>query len=599
MARNLNIGPGLSLSAEEFVEARTAILGQSGRGKSGLLKRIEEELVRLDLPFVAFDPAGVAWGIRSSADGKGPGLPCLVIGGKHGDLPLNRKAGAEVATAIVEANVSVIIDFSDEPKAAYREFLRDFCDRLYAVSAESKSPRLVIIDEAKEVVPQVIRPDLAPTYDAVERLVRQGRNRGIGVCLVSQRAATVNKDVLTQCGSLFVFGLVGTPDRKAVREWVSAWGSDEQLAKFEAGLAALERREAWFWSPQEFGKFQRVRVGDFATFHPDRTHLRREGLLRIIPATADISTVIGKLGVVMEKLREAKADVASVPVLRARIRELERSLAAPKPPSGPTKAETAAIIRSAVAPLRRENDDLRKALVRANVTILRVVSDGRGFWERLANIVPVPLPVAVAGSAAGPVPKRGDGEQRDESVSSVHLPVAPKATATSSPEDGDARPRPTGGALRMLRVLSALHPKALERTDLAVLAEIGPYTGTFSDYLSMLRRAGYLEDAPSGRIMASDVGCSYFEARPVVPLAEEVAESAKRRVSGGARRMLAELIAQYPGSMPRAELADRAGIAVASGTFSDYLSLLRRLGFIEDGDDRSIVARGVLTMDGI
>src|SRR5574340_241934 len=274
--KRLRIGRGLSLDATEFIESKAFVVGQSGRGKSGLLKVIEEGLVKSKLPFVVFDPAGVAWGIRSSKDGKGPGLPILVIGGPHGDVRLDRRAGAQTARALVEANVSAIIDFSEEPKAAYREFLIDFCETLYAINDTS---RLVVIDEAKEVVPQQIRPDQTRAFDAVERRVRQGRNKGIGVLLVSQRMATVNKDVVTQCGTLFVFGLVGKPDHKTLHDWVDEWSTEESLATFEDGLAALKPRECWIWSPQQFGLFQRTYVREFETLHPDRTHLRKMGLL--------------------------------------------------------------------------------------------------------------------------------------------------------------------------------------------------------------------------------------------------------------------------------------------------------------------------------
>src|SRR5574340_193591 len=311
--KRLRIGRGLSLDATEFIESKAFVVGQSGRGKSGLLKVIEEGLVKSKLPFVVFDPAGVAWGIRSSKDGKGPGLPILVIGGPHGDVRLDRRAGAQTARALVEANVSAIIDFSEEPKAAYREFLIDFCETLYAINDTS---RLVVIDEAKEVVPQQIRPDQTRAFDAVERLVRQGRNKGIGVLLVSQRMATVNKDVVTQCGTLFVFGLVGKPDHKTLHDWVDEWSTEESLATFEDGLAALKPRECWIWSPQQFGLFQRTYVREFETLHPDRTHLRKMGLLTSKPVTTDVSGIVSKLSGALEALGKTKDEKTTIAKLQ-------------------------------------------------------------------------------------------------------------------------------------------------------------------------------------------------------------------------------------------------------------------------------------------
>lgn len=574
---SIRLGEGLDLPAEQFVESKGAIIGQSGRGKSGLLKVIQEELVKNELPFVVFDPAGVAWGLRSSLDGKGPGLPCLVIGGSHGDLPLNRKAGAEVAVAIVDANVSVIIDFSDEPKAAYREFVRDFSQQLYAASAHSTSPRLVLIDEAKEVVPQMIRPDMTQTYDAVERLVRQGRNRGIGVVLASQRAATVNKDVLTQCGWLAVFGLVGKQDRKALQEWVSAKGTEEQLEKFEKSLAGLERRECWFWSPEEFRKFQKVRVRDFETFHPDRTHLRREGLLQVQPSTIDVSSVVGKLGVTFARIKEERIDLSDAKRLRLEVERLKRELDNERA-STRSPAVGSAEIRRKVAEAEKPLRDELSRLSQENRARANVIGKVRKVSEMLVAALGGEL---LPGSAPAP-PIRTESPPRQV----IELKVRDQS------ETAEGVARPTGGALRMLHALVTRHPESLRRDDLGVLGEIAPNSGTFTDYLSLLRRNGFIQELSDGSIAASPAGQAYVgEADRLT--ADRVQSSALSRVSGGARRMLERLIQVYPSSLTRQELAERSQISPGSGTFSDYLSMLRRLGFVES-EGQEVRAREVL-----
>lgn len=564
-----------SLPAADFVEGRYGVIGQSGRGKSGLLKVIEEELTRLHLPFVVFDPAGIAWGLRSSADAKSPGLPILVIGGEHGDLPLNRHAGAEVAEAIVKANVSAIIDFSQEPKAAYRQFLADFCHRLYAIN---NSPRLVIIDEAKEVLPQSVRNDQAVAYDAVERLIRQGRNRAIGVIIVSQRAATVNKDALTQCGTLVVFGLVGAPDRKALKEWVEAWATRKQLAEFEAGLASLERRDCYVWSPQDFGIFQKIRVREFHTLHPDKTHLRRAGLLQVRPSTTDVSAIVESLGTQLSTIKAERAELADVPKLRSQVtrltRELEAERAKPRATAA-SKAELDRAVREATEPLKGQV----AGLTRESVAGRKVIEEARMHLERAARTLGSPL----TAETTPMLPQRPQA-----SPLAVTRPrIEPRAQLKAGAE-GEERelPTPTGGALRMLRVLASIHPESVSRTNLGAMAEIAPNSGTFSDYLSLLRRAELAEDLTGGSVRATDAGLAYFAQRPDRLTQEELANSARGRVSGGARRMMDVLLAEYPGSITRQELGERAGIAPNSGTFSDYLSMLRRLGLVKvEGSD--------------
>jgi hypothetical protein len=299
MSGELLIGEGFSLPAEDTLEAAIGIIGKRGRGKSGLVKVLMEELVRVGLPFVAFDPVGIMWGIRTSLDGLGPGLPVLVVGGKHGDLPLDRGAGARIAKAIIDANCSAVLDFSEEPKHVYREFVRDFSHELYRLN---DTPRLVILEEAPELLPQRLRPDMTQVFEAVERLVSRGRNKGLGVILVSQRAATVNKDVLTQVDALFVMGLTAPQDQKALAEWVEDRADPSRSEEFFRSIAALHQQEAFFWSPEAFGgSFRRVHVRNFQTFHPDKTHLRRAGLLNVRAVMTDVASMA-------EQVRAALAD---------------------------------------------------------------------------------------------------------------------------------------------------------------------------------------------------------------------------------------------------------------------------------------------------
>lgn len=42
------------------------------------------------------DPIGVWWGLRSAADGS-EGLPLVIFGGDHADLPLTEPTGARLA----------------------------------------------------------------------------------------------------------------------------------------------------------------------------------------------------------------------------------------------------------------------------------------------------------------------------------------------------------------------------------------------------------------------------------------------------------------------------------------------------------------------
>ena len=111
MKQGLHLAEDLTLPID-FVTKTAAILAQRRKGKTYTASVIAEELVASKLPFVALDPTGAWYGLRASADGKSEGLPVVVLGGQHGDVPLERTGGRLIADLVVEEPGYYVIDFS-------------------------------------------------------------------------------------------------------------------------------------------------------------------------------------------------------------------------------------------------------------------------------------------------------------------------------------------------------------------------------------------------------------------------------------------------------------------------------------------------------
>jgi hypothetical protein len=244
-----------------------AILAKRGAGKTYTAGVMAEEFSKNPIPFVVFDPIDVWWGLRLSADGKGKGLPIVVFGLDHADIPLTRDMGRQIAQAIVQENISCVISTFGMPKAAMRHLIAEFADELLNIN---NTPRHVFIEEAHEFVPQRVMGAMAKTFPAVEALVVMGRNRGIGVTLINQRAATINKDVLTQLDTLLAFRNVSPQDRKALKDWVEYHAAEGDFETFMASLPSLPTGEGWIWSPEFLGIFKKINIRKRETFHPDR-----------------------------------------------------------------------------------------------------------------------------------------------------------------------------------------------------------------------------------------------------------------------------------------------------------------------------------------
>lgn len=171
---NLNIGKlvsgGSFVLPEEALVETFFIGGIRGSGKTTAVAVMCEEFCKIGLPWIMLDPVSVGWGLRAGKDGspKG-GLPVVVFGGEHGDLPLDKSQGAKIAESLIEANICSVIDLKSESKTTWRKFVTDFCLRLLAITP--KTPRHIFIEEGGELIPQKAKFAItAQCKEAVERL---------------------------------------------------------------------------------------------------------------------------------------------------------------------------------------------------------------------------------------------------------------------------------------------------------------------------------------------------------------------------------------------------------------------------------------------
>src|SRR5574337_106535 len=95
---------------ESAVTETFSFLACRGAGKTNAGRVLAETFFKHKLPFVAIDPVGAWWGLRSSRDAKGPGLPIPIFGGKHGDVPLGKDGGELVADLVIEHRFSCVLD---------------------------------------------------------------------------------------------------------------------------------------------------------------------------------------------------------------------------------------------------------------------------------------------------------------------------------------------------------------------------------------------------------------------------------------------------------------------------------------------------------
>jgi hypothetical protein len=623
----LRLGVDLTLPLE-LVTRRTAVVGQTDTGKTSTAVVLVEEARKRGVQVVVIDPSGAWWGVTSSADGKGPGLDMVVLGGEHGEIPLNDRAGRPVARLVAQQGVSPVLDL-DRPHfrswAGRQRFVADFLSELYEVV---RGHVLVVIDEAHRFAPQAVRDeggDVARCLGAVVDVVALGRRRGLSVVVITQRLAKLHKDVLELCEIMFAHRLRGNNDLAQLRGWVEGAGEDWKAIR--AQVVGLERGVAHVSAPT-LGVEGVYRIRPKATFDSSRT--LSPGESAIVPTAATKADLEALRDVMAQTIEEAKLDDPKA--LRARIVELEREVARRPPLSVSVDLNHEVEAAQADRNLSRsELDDIAEVLgldanasghhgrlleavrdlrdapppglpdvVRAELRIgyqtteerlgalATLVDDLRGAYEGLGDVLQTRAGVEVvdgqpATIAEPEVPERrqarGTVRDRDE--------YAPTVNREPAASNGDT-PELVAGARRMLDALRR-YP-SLTRAELSTLART--FGGSMRNNLSALRAQDLVAE-DGGRVSLTRAGrreAERFAKGPAEPYTTDeivqahLAQTGRGALVAGARRVLDVVLRSPDRGYTRSELERLANSA--GGSFRNNLSALRRRGLVEERNRR-------------
>lgn len=301
-----------------------AILGRRGAGKSGTGRSLLEHELAAGHRCCVIDPKGDWWGLRMLADGSPSTFPIPVFGGRHGDIELTEEMGTELGKTIATHDLSCLVDISDFPsQASMRRFMLSFAQSLYR---HNRAPLTLFVDEADQLAPQKVPADMAKLLDAMEKLIRLGRQRGIFMWMLTQRPQILNKNLLSQAETLIAMRMTTPHDRKAIKEWMEAHDPDEAVRVMRA-LSKLAVGEAFVWAPAE-DFLQRVQFPKFTTYDSGRTPKHGEKLADVALPQIELSTVLESLADTWRAEAEAPADATELESLRAELVSVKRTLMA-------------------------------------------------------------------------------------------------------------------------------------------------------------------------------------------------------------------------------------------------------------------------------
>ena len=220
----------------DFVREKIFLCGVTGSGKSFTAGLLMEEINRVGLQFVCFDVLGAHGGLKelSNVEGLEP---------KSGET-VNIKG---LIQRVGQEPTSFVIDIADLPLIKQQQLIAEYCEEM--LMAKLNKGIMTIFEECQDFVPQRGVPLSA---SGIVRMSKLGRQYGYGVCLISQRPASVSKDALSQCSVYLIHNLINHRDLKAVEDQMGFGTDREQLKKVLTDISGASQGEVICYSPSYF-----------------------------------------------------------------------------------------------------------------------------------------------------------------------------------------------------------------------------------------------------------------------------------------------------------------------------------------------------------
>lgn len=539
----------VTLDARRLLDTRLLVTGNSGAGKSWILRLLAEQTCPR-IPTIVLDPEGEYASLRELVD--------VVLVGNDGEVrPSVRNAGV-LAHKLLELDVSAVVDLSSLKLSDRRAFVRGFIESLMATPKTSWRPLILLIDEAHRFCPERGSGE-AESTDAVITLLSQGRKRGFCTVLATQRLSKLHKDAAAEAVNALVGRTTLDADVTRARDLLG-------LGKREQNSLRNLKSGTWY----AFGPaFDTDDVTQFVADSVRTTHPEAGSrhLLRAPEPSKRIRKVLHEFA---DLPQEAERDAPDLSTAKRRIAELEQQLAKRAPDASALEAAVAKATGEAERRQRRQLAELEQRLTRALEALQKVETTAA-----LARQATAPSKTSSEATRTAPE-KPGRSPAATSSRAARSTPTADSTAKPGPPRDAESE-LGQGGMRRILVALAQVHPKGCERSQLGLLAGLAPSSGTFANYLSKLRSNGWIE-TKDRRHFATARGLESLGEYEPLPTGRALVQHWLNWLgNGGARRMLEALVDAGAEGLRRDELAAAAGLAPSSGTFANYLSQLRRL----------------------
>ena len=542
-----DVDAGVVVDLDKLLAHKLAVQGNSGSGKSWLLRTLLEQ-THGAVQHLVIDPEGEYRTLREVFDD-------YLILGREGDLNVTAETVGGAVQTLVPAGANLILDLSDYGEEERDAICAAAVTGLMALKRQAGRHLLVVCDEVQTLAPQ--SGSSGNSLAALTDLALRGRKRGFGLVISTQRLALVNKNLLAMCSNR-LFGL-------------TTLGNDLKRAAEELGFSARERSRLKNLAPGEFFAFGpaisqqvlKVKSAPVRSTHPTPGSI----IPPTPPAAEALSQLLAQLSVAPKERLEPESN--SSPLFETELKVRVDAAVAAR-----LKTEVAAAVTRVrkdyageVEGLQAQLEALSKRL--EHIHALSGAADAEAVPPLPAELPP-PLPTTEDQSAepARPLASAEPDQAEPQSL---------------TPLDRDSE-RLSAKERRLLGTLASLHDLGLREVSRDVAAPLTKQSHRSSAYTALvtdLHKRGLLTYPSSGQLALTAAGRA--AAWPTLKPASDAQLQAAwlGQLESYEETLAKELLRAYPKALSRDELSVLTGYSSASSRFAAALTKLRKFGLAD------------------
>lgn len=573
-------------------------VGAPGSGKSS---NTAEAIIIPDLEagkqVVIIDPTDAWFGLALSKNGKSAsGYPIAVFGGDHGSVPLTPNMGRAMGELLGREPISAVLSIWHFSLHEQIVFVSEFSAAIMEVN---KKPIRVVYDEADEFIPQKpeLGGDLLKCKLRAKRIVTRGRKSGFRPVLITQRPQALDTAVRNLCQVIMAFQSPGHHERTQIEDYIKSNGDPKQMQKMLSSLSGLQVGEAWVWAPRE-KYLSRIRFPMISCFDSFKEIDETTKKIKVVPISdKNLKTIHAAL---QDFEIQRKANDPSD--LRREVGRLKKELMLASSSTAPAK-DTAEIKKisfdAGVAAGHKQNERqirVLKAIVEKEVSNMKhKLSQILSNMARNAKVAEDGI-AALRESAAQlqaatdlKFPELGVELEKMGTVVTTSAPIPSKSIPMKQPasyrrpHDDEGRvngvTKPQKKMIDALAWWRAAGNNSPTKEMVAVVAGYKPSSGGVNNLLAELSSMGMISRPTPGVISLTDTGVATAEFQEVTTV-EELAGRVEAILTAPQSKMLAPILAAYPGDISKDDAAVAAGYLPTSGGVNNLLSELSTLSII-------------------